>query len=97
MPDPLVSIHLGLPYLAPAQAQKHVTHNEALRRLDAVLQLAVVDSTVTAPPGSPAEGDRYIVPAGATGAWAGEDGAVAAFADGAWELVPPEAGWIAYD
>ena len=63
--------HLGLPYLAAAQAQKHVTHNEALSRLDAVVQLAVIDTTLTVPPGSPAEGDRYIVADGATGAWAG--------------------------
>ena len=64
----------GLPYLAAAQAQKHVTHNEALRRLDAVVQLAVLDATLAAPPASPDEGDRYIVAASATGAWAGQDG-----------------------
>jgi len=97
MSDPLETVHLGLPYLAPAQAQKHVTHNEALRRLDWVVQLAVLDSTLAAPPGSPAEGDRYIVATAATGAWAGHDGEVAAFVDGAWDFAAPEDGWIAYD
>ncbi len=41
--------HLQLPYLAAAQAQKHITHNEALRLLDAMVQLAVLDRTRTAP------------------------------------------------
>ena len=47
------TIHLGLPYLLAAQAQKHVTHNEALRLLDAMVQLSVLDRTRTAPPGQP--------------------------------------------
>jgi hypothetical protein len=94
MPD---TIHLKLPYLAPAQAQKHVTHNEALRRLDAIVQLAVLDTALTEPPADPDEGDRYIVAAGGTGAWDGHDGEVAAFADGAWEFAAPESGWLSYD
>jgi hypothetical protein len=89
--------HLGLPYLAAAQAQKHVTHNEALSRLDAVVQLSVIDTALTAPPGSPAEGDRYIIADGATGAWAGHDGEVAAFIDGAWVMVEAKPGWLAFD
>lgn len=35
------STHLSLPYLAPAQAQKHVTHNEGLRMLDVLVQLSL--------------------------------------------------------
>ena len=42
--------HLGLPYLLAAQAQKHVSHNEALRLLDAMVQLSVLDRTRTTPP-----------------------------------------------
>ena len=34
--------HLGLPYLLAAQAQKHVTHNEALRLLELRVALARV-------------------------------------------------------
>jgi len=97
MSDDLETIHLGLPYLAPAQAQKHVTHNEALRKLDALVQLSVLDADRTAPPSSPAEGDRHIVATGATGAWAGKDGMVAAYADGAWIYLAAAAGWIAFD
>ena len=66
--------NLGLPYLAAAQAQKHVTHNEALRALDALVHLMVLDKDLSAPPGSPTAGDRYIVGAGPTGAWSGQAG-----------------------
>jgi hypothetical protein len=37
------------------------------------VQLAVLDRHLTAPPASPADGDRYIVASGAAGAWAGWD------------------------
>jgi hypothetical protein len=59
--------NLRLPYIMAAQSQKHVTHNEAIRALDAVVQLAVLDRDLAAPPVSPAEGDRYIVAANPTG------------------------------
>ncbi|WP_444430004.1 DUF2793 domain-containing protein [Rhodobacter capsulatus] len=52
---------LGLPLILPSQAQKHVTHNEALSLLDAIVQLAVLDRVRTAPPASPQTGDRHIV------------------------------------
>ncbi|KIN76142.1 DUF2793 domain-containing protein [Sulfitobacter mediterraneus] len=86
---------LSLPYIQPAQAQKHVTHNEALRILDAVTQLAVLDAGLTAPPAGPAQGDRYIVGASATGAWAGQDQAIAVWADAAWVFFDPRTGWRA--
>jgi hypothetical protein len=56
--------HLLLPYILAAQAQKHVTHNEALRILDGLVQLSVLDRDLAAPPASPADGDRYIVASG---------------------------------
>lgn len=87
---------LSLPFLQPAQAQKHVTHNEALRRLDAVVQLTVADRTRTEPPPAPAEGDRHIVGPAATGDWAGRDGAVAIFDGGVWVFEVPAEGWRAF-
>ena len=84
---------LLLPYILAAQAQKHVTHNEALRLLDGLVQLSVLDRDLTAPPGSPNDGDRYIVASGATGDWAGWDLNVALFTDGTWLRLPPRAGW----
>ncbi|WP_201743960.1 DUF2793 domain-containing protein [Paragemmobacter ruber] len=86
---------LSLPLILPAQAQKHVTHNEALRLLDLLVQLAVIDRTRTTPPALPAEGDRHIVAAPASGLWAGQEGKVAAFWGGAWAFLAPRAGWLA--
>jgi hypothetical protein len=87
---------LLLPYILAAQAQKHVTHNEALRLLDAMVQLSILDRDLTAPPGSPADGDRYIVASGGTGDWTGWDLNVALFTDGAWLRLPPRTGWRAW-
>lgn len=84
---------LNLPYIQPAQAQKHVTHNAALRLLDRIVQPVVADRDRTAPPGAPAEGDCHLVADGATGHWAGRDGAIAVFDGGAWGFVAPRAGW----
>lgn len=88
--------NLQLPLLMPAQAQKHIIHNEALIRLDAVVQLSVIDRDLTAPPGSPEDGDRYIVAAGATGAWDGWDLALAVRSAGAWLKVEPREGWLCW-
>jgi hypothetical protein len=87
---------LKLPYILAAQSQKHVTHNEALRVLDALVQLAVVDMDLSAPPGSPSEGACYIVGAGPTGAWAGHAAQIAAFQDAAWAFYVPLEGWLAW-
>lgn len=90
------TIHLGLPYIAGGQAQKHVTHNEALRRLDAAVQIVVQDRNRTAPPSSPAEGDCHIIASGAAGAWAGHEYDIAFRADGVWDFLTPQTGWIAW-
>ncbi|SLN77016.1 DUF2793 domain-containing protein [Roseisalinus antarcticus] len=85
--------NLALPYILAAQAQKHITHNEALRLLDGLVQLSVLDRDLTAPPGSPADGDRYIVASGGAGDWAGWDLNVALWTDGTWLRLPPRTGW----
>lgn len=90
------SLNLGLPYLQASQAQKHVTVNDALRRIDAVVQLTVADRNRTAPPASPQEGDRHIVAASPTGAWAGHAFEVASYEDGFWVFFEPKEGWLAY-
>jgi hypothetical protein len=85
--------HLQLPLIAAAQAQKHVTHNDAVLRLDALVQLTVKGRDLTAPPGSPADGDRYIVASGGTGAWEDWDLNVAWYSDGVWTKLVPREGW----
>ncbi|MBA1158045.1 DUF2793 domain-containing protein [Microvirga mediterraneensis] len=88
--------HLALPLLAAAQAQKHVTHNEALASLDALVQLAVRERNRSAPPALPEEGDRYLVGSGATGSFATWEGHVALFDLGSWRFFAPNPGWLAY-
>lgn len=90
------SPNLNLPYLSAAQSQKHVTLNEALRMLDALVQCAV-ESVLTSPPAAPADGDAYLVDASATGDWAEKDTQIAAWQDGAWAFFTPAAGWIAWN
>ena len=87
---------LLLPYIAPQQAQKQVTYNAAMALLDQLVQPAVKSRTTTAPPGSPTEGDTYVVAASATGAWAGKDGKLAAWLSGAWSFTTPAEGWLVY-
>lgn len=90
------SAKLNLPYMDAAQAQKHVTHNEALRGLDVVVQLSVLDRNLATPPVSPADGDRYLVAASATDAWAGQDNNIAAWQDNAWAIHTPQEGWLCW-
>lgn len=90
------STNLQLPYLLASQAQKHVTHNEAIRLLDGLVQMSVIDRDLTAPPFSPSDGDRYIVGSGATGDWTGWDLNVAYYVDGVWTRLAPRPGWRAW-
>jgi hypothetical protein len=83
------SARFGLPFLAPGQAQKEWFHNEALQRIDMLLCPAVEGPAIAAPPASPAAGSCYIVGVAATGAWAGQDGAIAAYSDGGWRFAAP--------
>lgn len=87
---------LGLPLLQPAQAQKHVTVNEALVRLDGLTHLTLGSVTVTAPPSGVEDGQAYGVPVGGVNDWAGRDGEIAIFSNGGWVFVTPQAGWRAY-
>ena len=73
-----------LDLLQSGQAQKEITHNEALIRADILLQSAVENRTLTAPPGAPVEGQCWVVAAAATGAWAGRSGEIACWSAGGW-------------
>ena len=84
--------NLSLPLVASAQAQKHVTVNEALARIDAALQLNIVSRALSDAPASVA-GEVYLVAPGATGNWTGQDGALAFAVGEGWDFVAPQAGW----
>jgi hypothetical protein len=94
MPD--TTPNLSMPLILPAQAQKHVTHNEALQLLDTLVQLVLQSRTLTTPPVSPTTGQSYGVPLGASGAWASYDGSIAVFLNGGWVHITPQEGWQAY-
>ena len=94
MPD--TSPLLNLPYLLPAQAQKHVTHNEALDLLDLLVQLVVEEFGTEAPPALPPEGAVWALGPAPTGAWAGHGGALASWRNGGWIFVAAQAGWRAW-
>ena len=90
------STKLSLPLVAASQAQKHVTVNETFLALDIIVQLNVLDRNLAAPPGSPVEGDAYIVAASPTGAWAGKANQIAAYQGGGWVFYVPREGWNAW-
>ena len=91
------SPRLKLPLLDAAQAQKHVTLNEALVRTDALASARVESLMLTVPPGAASDGEAYVVGDGATGDWAGEDGKLALFLNGGWDFLAPWSGmtvWV---
>jgi len=87
---------LTLPYIQPSQAQKHVTHNEALRQLDIIVQLSVAGFDATTPPAAPATGEVHALGTSPSGVWAGHGDQLAAWVDGGWLFLTPQAGWRAW-
>lgn len=67
------------------------------RGIDGLVQATVKSATTSAPPASPNNGDRYLVPGTATGAWAGHTNQIARWttmlATPAWEYYAPHKGW----
>ncbi len=95
MPDQ--TIKLGMPLILPSQAQKHVTHNEALSILDNVVQLVLSAIDIQDPPAAPQESDAYAIADGASGDWQSQDGKIAVWQNGAWSFLVPREGWCAWD
>lgn len=86
---------LHLPYIMPSQAQKHVTHNEALQRIDASAQLIIISSRTT-PPNMNNDGDCYCITEQASGDWAYKANNIAYWQDGHWQYISPSSGWTAW-
>lgn len=91
------TMKLALPLLEGAQAQKHVTVNEALARLDALTHISLAGMEGIIPPPTPVEGETHVVGQGATGLWAGQDGVLAVFLNTGWDFVIPQPGWVGWD
>ena len=64
--------------------------------LDALVQLSVTSAGANAPPASPASGQRVLIGAAPSGAFAGRAQQLAVFLDGVWTFMAPRTGWIAY-
>lgn len=88
---PATRPHTGTPELVQGPNQE-IPANDAFDILDAVVQLTVKDRDLTAPPGSPSDGDRYIPAATATGDWVGDEGTIQAYYNG-WVTITPKEGW----
>jgi hypothetical protein len=86
----------GMPMLASGQAQKEVTHNDALMMIDRRMQLAVVSRRLSSPPSQAKVGSAFIVPGGAEREWIGQADRIASFDGYSWSFDTPQAGWLAW-
>jgi Protein of unknown function (DUF2793) len=85
-----------LPLILPSQAQKHVTHNEALTLLDGLVHLVIESQGAAAPPPGASVDQAFLVGASATGAWIGQDGNLAFNTDAGWRFAAPVRGITAF-
>lgn len=88
---------INFEYLVEGQSNAEVVLNEWINVIDTLLQLAFIDRDLSAAPGSPTNGDCYLVsgtPAGGD-AWEGEGGNIAAYYDG-WLFITPKEGFRAW-
>lgn len=88
---------LGLTELAAAQAIPETRVNENFRWAEFfACGGGIKDRDLATPPGSPVDGDAYLVASSATGAWSGEDGNIAMYLGTAWAFVSPIEGMQIY-
>lgn len=92
-----ITERLGLPLLAPGQAQKELVHNEALQLLEILVAAAVEEPARNDPPAGPAPGTCYLVGNSPIGAWAQHPEHLAAFTSAGWRFLPPAAGMSAFE
>lgn len=88
--------NLGLMVNAATGEVHDVALRGFLRGVDGLVQPNVKGYLTNTPPGSPSDGDVYIIGAAPTGAWAGNAGKVARWSanDGAWDFYTPKNGWM---
>ena len=86
----------NLPLLASGQAQKEVTHNEALLAVDGLLHLAVASRGLASPPMLADAGEIHIIAPGAEEDWVGLAGQLASYDGFGWTIVVPRIGCLAW-
>lgn len=92
-----MTARLALPLLQSGQAQKEVTHNEALVALDMLVQTVAENAGDDAPAATPLAGQTWIVGTAPTGAWAAHAGALAIWTEAGWRFAAPFEGmtvWV---
>lgn len=87
---------LGLPLLQVGQAQKELSHNEALALLDLAVQPVVEAVGIDTPPAAPADGACWIVGSRPSGAWTGQAQALAGWTADGWRFVAARDGMAAW-
>lgn len=93
----MASPKLAIPELSASQSQKEVTVNSGvIRTVDVLVQATIKDKDLATPPGSPADGDTYIVAGSPTGAWVGHAKHIAYYQSSAWAFHVPAEGWLVF-
>lgn len=88
---------LAIEEMASTQEDRSPTFNAAIARLEVMaLGCSAEDILLDTPPGSPAEGDVYVLGTSPTGAWSGHALDITYYYNGAWEFIDPYDGLIAY-
>jgi hypothetical protein len=88
---------LGAPELTEGQATPETTVNEIVRYLEqGAMHFSLIDRDLATPPGSPGQGDRYLVAASPTGAWTGHAGDIAFYMGTEWAFIEVVEGMTAY-
>lgn len=89
---------LGLEFGAPfGEGNWNVWADTNWVKLGATAQISVENKILTAPPVTLVDGNRYIIAAGATGAWSGKDGQLAFAVDGSYQYYTLKSGWLVHD
>jgi hypothetical protein len=88
---------LGAPELTLGQAAPETTVNEQIRTIESGAgHFIFKDRDLATPPGSPADGDCYLIAASPTGAWAGHAGAITYRINTAWAFITVIEGFTAW-
>ena len=89
------SIRLKLPFILESQAQKEVTHNEALEIIDVLLHPYAISIGESEPPKDLRPGDCYIVGDAPLNSWERHANKFAYYTNG-WNFIEPFEGFTVW-
>ena len=85
----------GLRGVDAGQSGANVLYNESMNRIDSLV-LNIINARLDTPPGSPAEGETYVIGTSPTGVWIGHDNEIATYFSG-WLYTTPLEGVTVYN